>query len=172
MRRVFGIVRDTFEIYIPALAFLTMFIAFILQVFSRFVLEIPLFWTKDLIALCFVWTVLFGACYAMRSRKHAIFSLVYNKLKPRPAAWSRLAGNVIIVAAFLILIVPSLKYSFSLHHLKTAALGINYSYLFLPFVYLVLSVIGYTIVEIIEDFRVLRGSLADSADHVRKEYCK
>ncbi|PKL07318.1 MAG: C4-dicarboxylate ABC transporter permease [Spirochaetae bacterium HGW-Spirochaetae-9] len=149
-----------------------MFLAFILQVFSRFVLETTLFWTKDLIALCFVWTVLLGACYAMRSRRHVIFTLIYNKLKPRPAAWSRLAGNVIIAAAFLILIVPSLKYSFSLHRLKTAALGINYSYLFLPFVYLVLSVIGYTIVEIIEDCKVLRGNLADSDDHVHREYCK
>lgn len=172
MRRIFGLVRDVFEIYIPSLTFLIMFIAFILQVFSRFILDTPLYWTKDLIALCFVWTVLFGAAYTMRSHRHFTFTLIYNRLKPRPAAWSRLVGNSIILATFLILIVPSLKYSLSLHRLKTATLGINYSYLFLPFVYLILSVIGYTIVEVIEDSKVLRGNLDDSADHVHKEYCK
>ncbi|MFA6008246.1 MAG: TRAP transporter small permease subunit, partial [Candidatus Shapirobacteria bacterium] len=120
----------------------------------------------------FVGIVLFGACYAMRSRKHITFSLVYSKLKPKPAAFSRLAGDLIIMAIFIILLIPSLRYSLSLHLLKTTSLKINYTYIFLPFIYLVLSVIGYTIVEMIEDFKVLRGSLADSAAHMREEYTK
>jgi len=172
VRRILGVVRDIFEIYIPALAFLTMFIAFIIQVTGRFVINVSTSWTRDLIVVCFVWTVLFGACYAMRSRKHIAFALIYCKLKPKPAALSRLAGNLIILVIFILLFIPSLRYSLSLHLLRTTTLKINYTCIFLPFIYLILSVIGYTIVEIIEDFKVLRGSLADSAAHTQEEYKK
>jgi len=172
VKKLLGVIRDIFEIYIPAVAFLTMFVAFIFQVFSRYVINMPLTWTQDLIVVGFVWTVLFGACYTLRAHRHVKFTMVYDKLKPRPAALSRLVGNLIIVITFLLLIVPSWKYAFFLHFQKTAVLRINYTYIFLPFVYLLFSVIGYTIVEIIEDYKVLRGSLADSVDHTQEEYVK
>ena len=165
-------VRDIFEIYVPAIAFLTMFVSFIMQVFSRYVINMPLTWTQDLIVIGFVWTVLFGACYTMRARRHVKFTMVYDKLKPRPAALSRLAGNAIIVLTFLVLIVPSWKYAFFLHFQKTAVLRINYTYFFLPFVYLAISVIIYTIEEMIEDIKVLHGKLADSKDHMQEEFIK
>jgi len=169
VKKIFLVLRDIFEIYIPAAAFLSMFFAFILQVFTRYVINMPLTWTQDIIVTGFVWTVLFGACYTMRARRHVKFTMVYDKLKPRPAALSRLVGNLIIVAAFLMLIVPSWNYSFFLFFQKTAVLRINYTYIFIPFVYLTISVIGYSVAEILEDLKVLRGRLADSQDHRQEE---
>ena len=169
MKKIFLVLRDIFEIYVPAAAFLSMFFAFILQVFTRYVINMPLTWTQDVIVTGFVWTVLFGACYPMRARRHVKFTMVYDKLKPRPAALSRLVGNLIIVAAFLMLIVPSWNYSFFLFFQKTAVLRINYTYIFIPFVYLTISVIGYSLVDILEDLKVLRGGLADSRDHKQEE---
>ena len=164
--------RDIFEIYIPAVAFLSMFLAFILQVFSRYVINMPLTWTQDIIVTGFVWTVLFGACYTMRARRHVKFTMVYDKLKPRPAALSRLVGNAIVALAFLMLIIPSWKYSFFLFFQKTAVLRINYTYIFIPFVYMAVSVIVYSIVEILEDIAVLRGTLTDSKDHMQEGLAK
>lgn len=172
MKKLLFAVRDIFEIYVPAIAFLTMFVSFIMQVFSRYVINMPLTWTQDLIVMGFVWTVLFGACYTMRARRHVKFTMVYDKLKPRPAALSRLSGNAIIVLTFLMLIIPSWKYAFFLYFQKTAVLRINYTYIFLPFVYLAISVIVYTIEEMIEDIKVLRGKLADSRDHMQEEFIK
>ncbi len=169
MKKILLVLRDVFEIYVPATAFLAMFLAFILQVFTRYVINMPLTWTQDIIVTGFVWTVLFGACYTMRARRHVKFTMVYDKLKPRPAALSRLVGNFIIVIAFIMLIIPSWNYSIFLFFQKTAVLRINYTYIFIPFVYLAISVIGYSVVEILEDLRVLRGRLADSKDHRQEE---
>lgn len=172
MKKIFHFARDVFEIYIPATAFLAMFAAFILEVFSRYVINMPLTWTQDIIVTGFVWTVLFGACYTMRVHRHVKFTMIYDKLSPRPAALTRLIGNAIIAIAFLMLIIPSWKYSFFLFFQKTAVLRINYTYIFIPFVYLAVSIIAYSIVEIREDIAVLRGKLADSVDHTQEDFTK
>lgn len=167
MKKFLGLVRNIFEIYIPAISFIAMFTAFILQVFFRYVLNLPLTWTQDIIVIGFVYTVIFGACYTMRAGRHVKFTMVYDLLKPRAAAWTRLAGDIIIVATFAALIVPSWKYAWFLHFQKTPVFRVNYSFIFVPFTYFVVTVIGYTIAEIIEDINVLRGALADSKDHAQ-----
>ncbi|MCX7028090.1 MAG: TRAP transporter small permease subunit [Spirochaetes bacterium] len=166
MKKLFYIVRDIFEIYVPAVAFLAMFISFILQVFFRYAINMPLTWTQDIIVIGFVWTVLFGACYTMRAGRHVKFTMIYDKLGPKGAAISRFAGDLIIVVAFVILIVPSWKYSIFLYFQKTPVFRVNYTYVFIPFVYLILSVIGYSVKEMLEDIQILRGKLADSPDHL------
>ncbi len=167
MKKFLGFMRNIFEIYVPAISFLAMFIAFILQVFFRYVLNLPLTWTQDVIVIGFVYTVIFGACYTMRAGRHVKFTMIYDLLKPRGAAWTRLAGDIIIVATFAALIVPSWKYALFLHFQKTPVFRVNYTYIFVPFVYFILTVIGYTIAEIVEDIDVLRGKIADSKDHAQ-----
>jgi len=172
VKKVLSFAKDIFEIYIPAVAFLSMFSAFVLQVFFRYILNSPLTWTQDIIVIGFVWTVLFGACYTMRAGRHVKFTMVYDLLKPRAAAMTRLIGDLIIVVTFAVLIIPSWKYSFFLHFQKTAVFRINYTYIFLPFVYFIVTIICYTIAEIVEDINVLRGKLADSKDHKQEDPTK
>jgi C4-dicarboxylate transporter, DctQ subunit len=166
VKKLFYFLRDIFEIYIPAVAFLAMFVSFILQVFCRYVIDMPLTWTQDVIVVGFVWTVLFGACYTLRAGRHVKFTMIYDKLGPKGAAFTRLLGDLIIFAAFVVLIVPSWKYALFLHFQKTPVFRLNYTYVFIPFIYLILSVLGYTAKEMLEDLRILRGKLADSPDHL------
>ena len=166
MKKLFYLVRDIFEIYIPAAAFMAMFISFIVQVFCRYVIDMPLTWTQDIIVIGFVWTVLFGACYTMRAGRHVKFTMIYDKLGPKGAAVSRLLGDLIIVVTFIVLIVPSWNYSLFLYFQKTPVLRVNYTYVFLPFIYLIITIIGYTVKEMLEDIQILRGRLADSPDHL------
>lgn len=165
MKKTLLLLRNIIELYIPAIAFLTMFTAFILQVFCRYVLNYPLTWTNDVIVVGFVWTVIFGACYTMRGRKHVKFTMIFDKLGPRMAALARLLGNLIITVTFIALIVPSYKYSLFLNFQKTPVFRLSYTWVFMPFVYFVISIVGYTIPELIEDFRVISGKLPDSKDH-------
>lgn len=166
MKKALLFLRDIFELYIPAAAFLMLFVAFVLQVFFRYALNSPLTWTNDIIVVGFVWTVIFGACLTMRARKHVKFTLIYDKLKPRGAALTRLAGNILIVATFLPLVVPSFNYSLFLKFQKTPVFRINYMWIFLPFVYFVVAIAAYTVPEIIEDIQVISGRKKDSADHL------
>jgi TRAP-type C4-dicarboxylate transport system permease small subunit len=165
MKKVFLFIRDVFELYLPVLAFVLMFVSFILQVFFRYVVRHPLTWTQEVITLGFIWSVVFGACYTMRHGVHIKFTMIYDRVKPRPAAVIRLLGNLIIVVTFAALIVPSWKYSFFLGFQKTAVFRISFTFMFLSFVYFLCSVLGYTIMELIEDLKVLGGRLPDSREH-------
>lgn len=172
MKKALYRLRDVIEICVPIAAFIVMFVTFILQVFFRYAVKHPLTWTQEVIVVAFVWLVMFGACYTMRRTSHVKFTLVYDKLNPRRAALSRMIGNLIIVLTFLTLIVPSYKYSLFLHFQMTGTLRISYTYIFMPFVYLVCAVVGYMVPEILEDFRVLTRKIGDSSDHKNAEVRK
>ncbi len=153
------------EIYIPILSFTVLFLTFILQVFFRYVLNNPLTWTQDAIVIGFCWTVILGACYTMRKKGHVQFTMLYEAYSPKVAAWARLAGNLLIIVTFILMVIPSFRYAFFLGFQKTPVLRVPYTWIFLPFTYFLLSVIGYTFAPVIEDWKVIRGILPDSYDH-------
>jgi TRAP-type C4-dicarboxylate transport system permease small subunit len=157
--------REVMEVYIPIAAFIMLFLAFILQVFFRYVLRSPLTWTKDLIVLGFCWSVILGTCYTMREKSHVMFTMLYDSYSPKVAAWARMIGNILIVFTFALMIVPSFKYAFFVGFQKTAALRIPLTWLFIPYTYFLFSIIGYSIAPIIEDWKVITGKLEDSFDH-------
>jgi C4-dicarboxylate transporter, DctQ subunit len=165
MRKILLTARNVFEIVVPITAFVIMFITFILQVFFRYVVNHPLTWTQEIIVVGFTWTVLFGACYTMRNRSHVKFTMIYDKLKPKKAALFRMLGNIIIAGTFITLIIPSYNYSLFVGYQKTGVIRISYTFIFLPFVYFVCSIVGYSISEIIEDIHVITGKIEDSKDH-------
>jgi TRAP-type C4-dicarboxylate transport system permease small subunit len=165
MKKILLFLRDIIEIYLPVISFIVMFLTFILQVFSRYVIHHPIVWSMEIIVIGFCWTVVFGACYTMRKRSHVKFTMIYDRLSPRPAAVIRMLGNIIIVVTFLSLVYASYKYSLFIGFQKTAVFRISYTLVFLPFVYFLCSITGYTIMEIIEDIKIIKGLLPDSEDH-------
>ena len=172
MKKIFLFIRDVFEIYIPIVSFFVMFVTIIVQVFFRYVLRYPLVWSMEITVLGFVWTVIFGTCYTMRQRAHIRFSLFYDRIKPRPAAISRLIGNIIIVITFLSMVYASWRFSMFIGFQRTAVFRIPFTAMFLPFVYFLCSIVGYTMVDIIEDIKVISGKLSDSGDHKAAEALK
>jgi TRAP-type C4-dicarboxylate transport system permease small subunit len=123
----------------------------------------------EIIVIGFVWTVVFGACYTMRQRSHVKFTMIYDHLHPVPAAVIRMLGNIIIAVTFISLVSAAYKYSFFVGFQKTSFFRISYTVIFMPFVYFLCSIIGYTIGEIIEDIKVITGKIPDSMDHKTAE---
>jgi TRAP-type C4-dicarboxylate transport system permease small subunit len=153
------------EVYIPIISFILLFVTFILQIVFRYTGLPAMTWTQDIIVLSFCWTVILGACLTMRQKGHVTFTMLYEAYPPKVAAWARLIGNILIVFTFIVMIVPSFKYSFFVKSQKTASLRISFTWIFIPYVYFLLSIIGYTIAPIIEDWKVITGKLEDSHDH-------
>lgn len=163
--KISTIAREIVEKIVPIIAFAFMFIAFLIAVFFRYVVNHPLTWTQDIIVVSFCWLVVLGASYSMRKRKHVKFTLLYDHCSAKVASILRLIGNLIIVFTFSIIIIPSYKYCEFVSFQKTATLRISYFWVFLPFVYFVISTIFYTFPEIKEDFKVITGKIDDSNDH-------
>lgn len=157
IKRVFYILRDVIEIYVPLMAFAVMFLTFILQIVARYVFKYPLTWAYEITVIGFSWSVIFGACYAMRSRSHVKFTLIYDMLTGKKAAFLRLLGNLIILVAFVALFMPSIEYVKFMDFQSTSVFKIKLSWIFSAFIYFVISMVGYTLSEIVEDVQILLG---------------
>lgn len=54
-----------------------MFLAFLLQIFSRYILQEPFGWTLELCLILWVWIVFFGCAFNVRERDHVTFDIFY-----------------------------------------------------------------------------------------------
>lgn len=63
--------------FIAAGLLAAMFITFLLQIFSRYVLQTPFGWTLELCLILWVWIVFFGCAFLVREKDHVTFDILY-----------------------------------------------------------------------------------------------
>jgi C4-dicarboxylate transporter DctQ subunit len=73
-----------------------LFLTFLLQIFSRYVMAQPFGWTLELCLALWVWLVFFGCAFVVRDRDHVTFDLLYL------AAPSRVRRILAAVAALAV----------------------------------------------------------------------
>src|SRR3954469_14896299 len=56
----------------------TMFVCFIIQIFSRYVLNYPVGWTEEVSILTWLWTVLWGAAFVLSEQEEVRFDIIYS----------------------------------------------------------------------------------------------
>ena len=105
----------------------------------------------------FVYLTLLGACYAQRDKKHIQFTLVYDSLPPRFASFTAFLGNLIILAAFAIAFVPTVKYINFMGMQTTAVLHIGLNIIYMPYIVFVCLMVIYLIMEMVDQFMVFAG---------------
>ncbi len=62
---------------IAAAMLAAMFATFLLQIFSRYVMQTPFGWTLELCLILWVWVVFFGNAFIVRERDHVTFDILY-----------------------------------------------------------------------------------------------
>ncbi len=155
-RKAGRILLDVVEIYLPSLAFLVMFVSFIVQIFTRYVLNQPALWPYELTIFGFIWTALLGACYAKRQGAHVKFTLLYDTLGAVKQTWIRLIGNSLILISFVIGFVPALQYVLFMGYKKSTVLKIPYNVAYFVFVIFLADMIGRFAVDVWQDIRLLK----------------
>src|SRR5215472_15745655 len=93
------------ELFSAAL-FAAMFIAFVLQVVSRYVFDDPISWTLEVCSITYVWIVFFATGTIVTMRQHITFDMLYASLGP---AWKR--GFAIFTTASLLIRFVSHKHT-------------------------------------------------------------
>ncbi|MEI6386146.1 MAG: TRAP transporter small permease [Spirochaetota bacterium] len=146
---------DVIELYIPALAFVTLFVSFMTQIISRYFFK-PLTWPEELSLLCFCWVALLGGLYAKRSETHVSFGMVYDLLKPRGKAIMRIAGSSLLLVAFAIAVKPCWEYVNMMGYRKSDVLNIPINWAYFPFVVFLLDMIVRLALDIRNDILELR----------------
>lgn len=151
-KAVFRVLLDIVELYIPMLAFISIFVCFLLQIVSRYFFT-PLMWPEELALISFLWVALLGALYAKRSNSMVAFSMVYDAVGPRVQRWMRLAGDALIAVAFAISFKPSLDYVLFMSYKTTGVLEIPLSIAYSCYVVFLVDIIARYAVDIVVNLR-------------------
>ena len=109
MNRVLNLLSKLSNFF-AAFMLAALFITFILQIFSRYILLEPFGWTLELCLILWIWIVFFGCSFLVRDRDHVTFDLVYNAV---PRRIQYIFSSVSIIAFILILswaILPTFDY--------------------------------------------------------------
>lgn len=90
--------------FIAASMLAAMFFTFLLQIFSRYIMQQPFGWTLELCLILWLWIVFFGCAFLVRDRDHVTFDIFYLAA-PRPV--QKVLALVIAVS-----IVAGMAYAF------------------------------------------------------------
>ncbi|MGM8365803.1 TRAP transporter small permease [Virgibacillus sp. W0181] len=143
--------RNFVEVYVPAIAFFIMFIAFVVQVFSRYVLNAPLAWTYEITAIGFVWTIILGAIYARRTDDHVSFTFIYDMVSEKIQLIFRVIGNVMVIVLIAVAIYPTYDFIQFSKISKTTTFSVPMNVVYFPFLLLMIMLILYSVIDIAID---------------------
>ena len=150
---------DIVELYVPTIAFLTIFVCFMIQIVSRYFFT-PLMWPEELALLSFLWVALLGALYAKRHESLVSFTMIYDMVSPRGQAKMRIAGNLLLVAAFVISFKPSLDYVIFEGYKKSSVLFIPMNLAYSVYLIFVVDITIRYAIDIVRDVRSLAAGAA------------
>jgi TRAP-type C4-dicarboxylate transport system permease small subunit len=87
-----------------------MFVSFLVQVFSRYVLNDPVGWSEEVIATMWVWTVLWGSAFVLSEREEIRFDIIYSNLPGRVRRGCTVITGVVLIVLYLISLPAAYAY--------------------------------------------------------------
>ena len=118
-----------------------MFLAFVLQITARYVINYPLPWTLELSLTMWLWTVFWGSALCLRNRDHIAFDMLYNVVGPRTRKVFGIISSVSIILAMVVSFPATWDWVSFLIIKKSATLRIPLAYVFSFFLLFMLGTI-------------------------------
>ena len=150
--------RNCVELYIPVAAFLIMFVVFVAEIAARYLFNKPLAWAYEVTVMCYLWLVIFGACFAYRDRSHVTFTLIYDKLGVKGKAVCAFLGNLLMFIAFAAMLVPSIRFISQMKMQVTSVFKIGLNIVYLPFIPFMFIMIAYFLYDMYVEVMAFLGS--------------
>jgi TRAP-type C4-dicarboxylate transport system permease small subunit len=124
-----------------------MFLSFVLQIFSRYVINQPLGWTLEACLLTWLWTVFWGAAFLLEDKDHVKFDILYTSAGPRLRRFFALLSALAIVAAFSAALPATADFIAFMKIEKTSLLGIRFDHVFSVYLIFAVAIIGRYIIR-------------------------
>jgi TRAP-type C4-dicarboxylate transport system permease small subunit len=112
----------------------TMFVCFIVQIFSRYVLNRPVAWTEEMSTLMWIWGILWGAVFVLGEKDEVRFDIIYSVVGERARRLFTVITGVALVVAYAIALPGIFGYVAFMKVERSAYLGIRMDYLYSIFV--------------------------------------
>lgn len=131
-----------------------MFIAFIVQIFFRYVLNWPLGWTTEVCTIAWFWVILWGSSFVLGESDEIRFDIVYSAVSPTARRVFKVITGITLIMLYLLSLPDTISYVTFMKVERTSYTGIRFDYLFSIYVlFIVATVIRYGWVV----WRALRG---------------
>ncbi|MBQ9708962.1 MAG: TRAP transporter small permease subunit [Firmicutes bacterium] len=133
-------ILDILDIGVTSVAFIVIFVTFMISIISRYILRIPVTWTYEISILGYMWTMFFGVGKAIENDQHVVFSLVYDKVSPKTKKIFLILYNVLLVVLLLIAFIPCIQAMLK-STMTTGVLKLPYKLVFAPFFFMIIETI-------------------------------
>jgi len=150
-------VYDALEVYLAVAIFALLIATVAIQVFMRYVLNMPSPGLFELSIYAFVWVIYLGGALAVRYDQHMRFDLIYRTFKPRSRLIFDLVFDGLTNAVLVILLPPSFLYTLKVYPIKASALRIPWTFLLIVYPVFLLLVIAHNFTSLFCALRELRG---------------
>jgi C4-dicarboxylate transporter DctQ subunit len=127
---------------IVAVMLAVMFVAFMIQIAFRYLLNLPIGWTHEISVVIWIWLVLFGAAFVIREREEIRFDLIYGAVGPQVRRLMGLVSAVALVALFLISLPAVIDYVMFMKVERTAYMKIRFDWLYSIYVVFAVAMIA------------------------------
>lgn len=107
-----------------------MFVAFMLQIIFRYVINVPLEWTQEACLTTWLWAVFWGAAFNLRERDHVRFDVLYAMGGRGARRIMALISALSITIAFAASLPATIGYITFYKIKSSATMGIRLDYVF------------------------------------------
>ncbi len=144
---------------VGAVLFAALFLTFIVQITARFGFNQPLPWTDELAVILYVWVILWAAAFMVPAKEHVVFDLVYNAMGKSTRRGMLLLGSVLIGVLAAYALPGSWDYVRFMAREGTPVLGLPFSWVFIPFVLLLIALVVRSAMHVVALLRHRSGEL-------------
>jgi C4-dicarboxylate transporter DctQ subunit len=121
-----------------------MFVAFIIQIVFRYLLNFPIGWTQELTVILWIWLVLWGAAFVIRETEEVRFDIIYATAGPKARRIMGLITGISLVALYGISLPAVVDYVAFMKVESSAYLKIRFDLLFSIYVvFAVAAIVRY-----------------------------
>lgn len=117
-----------------------MFVAFILQIVFRYLLDFPIGWTQELTVILWIWLVLWGAAFVVREAEEVRFDILYATAGPKARRAMCVITAVALIALYGISLPAVVDYVAFMKVESSAYLKIRFDLLFSIYVVFAVAV--------------------------------
>ena len=157
MSRVVKRVFDFFEVYLPVAVFSLLLASVFIQVFMRYVLDLPSPKLFEISIYSFVWVIYLGGALATRYDQHMRFDLIYRSFKRKARLILDVVFDLFTNGVLFFLLVPSFRYTIQVYPIKASALRIPWTFLLIVFPVFVTLVIVHNFLSVYYNLKELAG---------------
>ena len=140
-----------FAQFLAATMLAALFITFLLQIFSRYVLLTPFGWTLELCLILWLWIVFFGCSFIVRDRDHVTFDILYYAVPRKIRYFLSLISILGIILIMSWAFLPTIDYIDWMKMRKTTTVKIPILGSKIPLKY-IFSIYGIFMVSLIVQY--------------------